>query len=291
MQIAISCPMGTLRGNDLEARLDRCVAAGWKMLRTDFYFQDRAAGWAEQERVVTAATARGIAVLPILAGPRNNDYVDTRDERKAFARWAGEAARRFEGRISRWQVGNEPNVINQPPAVYADLLKRTAARVRDAQPKATIVLAGLSPTPDGTLVRLPAVQYVRDLYAAGCKGVFDVLASHYYSKGLLPSAPDGWGGWPILLRIRGVMEENGDDAPVWITEFGVTTRGPGAAAEQAQVDILKDALRIRPRWLKRIFWYTAQDFGAQDTSEGGFGAYHLDGSAKPIVAYMKALAG
>lgn len=288
MALSISYPFSFLRGSDLELRLDRCVAAGWKALRTDFYFQDRADGWANQDRVVAACTARGIEVMPILNGPRTTDYADTRDERKAFARWSAEAARRFDGRVSTWLVGNEPNVMNQPAAVYADLLKRTAEQVRAVQPGARIVLAGLSPTPSYSTVRLPAVQYVRDLYTAGCKGVFDVLACHYYSKGLMPSAPDGWGGWAIMLEIRGVMEENGDRRPVWITEFGVPTRGPGAATEQMQVDILKDALRIRPKWLKRIFWFTAQDFGGDETNEGGFGAYRLDGTAKPVIAFMQA---
>lgn len=290
MTISISYPSAMLRGDDIGVRLDRCVAAGWRSMRTDFYFQDRANGWAEYDRLVAAAAARGIEVMPILAGPRSTDYVDTRDERKVFARWAGEAARRYDGRISTWLVGNEPNVINMPAAVYADQLKRSAEQIRAVQPGARIVLAGLSPTPDEATLRLPAVQYVRDLYAAGCRGVFDVMACHYYSKGLMPSAPDGWGGWPIMLRIREVMEQNNDRKPVWITEFGVPTRGPGAASEAIQISILKDALRIRPSWLRRIFWYTAQDFGTEETTEGGFGAYRLDGTAKPVVAFMQTLA-
>lgn len=290
MAISISYPSWMLRGNDIGARLDGCVAAGWRTMRTDFYFQLRSEGWAEYDRLVAAATARGLEVMPTLNGPRDPSYADTRDERQAFARWAGEAARRYEGRIATWLVGNEPNAMNQPAAVYADLLKRTAEQVRTVQRGARIVLAGLSPTPDDATLRLPAVQYARDLYAAGCRGVFDVMACHYYSKGLMPSAPDGWGGWPIMLRIREVMERNSDSGPVWITEFGVPTRGPAAASEALQIEILKDALRIQPKWLKRIFWHTAQDFGTDETNEGGFGAYRLDGSPKPVVAYMRTLA-
>ena len=161
--------------------------------------------------------------------------------------------------VRAWQIWNEPNIevfwSQQPFAPeYAALLRAGAAAVHDADPGATVVLAGLT---NASWVDLAAV------YDAGARGSFDVVAVHPYTH----RARD-------VLRVvrlaRREMRRNGDGAlPIWLTELSwpavgglpVEKYGFEVATEAQQAQRLRLALRLiaaRRTRLKigRVFWYT-----------------------------------
>jgi hypothetical protein len=162
--------------------------------------------------------------------------------------------------IRAWQIFNEPNHTGfwseRPYAPsYVAALRAAAAGIRGADAGATIVLAGLTNR---------SWLALRQLYGAGARGSFDVVALHPYTR----RAED-------VLRLvryaRRVMRAHGDAAlPIWITELswpaaeGRKRAGRGIGievsdAEQAQ--LLAQALRLlarahRRQDIERVLWYT-----------------------------------
>jgi hypothetical protein len=82
------------------------------------------------------------------------------------------------------------------------------------------------------------------------------------------------------------MSANGDSAkPVWITEMGCYTHGPGSVSEAWQAEYLRQArsfLATVP-FIERVYWYTLMDANNSGDPEKNYGLFHADGTPKPAV--------
>jgi hypothetical protein len=226
-----------------------------------------------------------------------------------FAQFAGAAAQKYGSKgIHFWEVWNEPNSVGfwAPAAdapAYTRLLKATSESIRAADPRAFILLGGLATlaTGDGSLsvadfLLSPGdspLQYV------------DALAVHPYTFPIPPSAMGPWSsprlpsdsGLPYLQDIlarAGVPRK-----PIWITEYGAPTDGPGvpwtAAAsssgapdhvsepEQAQIAIDSVTRASSESAVGSLFWYTDRDLPGtgEESTENHYGLRRADGSEKP----------
>lgn len=122
--------------------------------------------------------------------------------------------------IRSWQVWNEPNIPSfwasgPDPAEYAELLRTVGEWIHAVDPGAEVVAAGLPNSAHGA----SAPSFLRAMYKAGAKGSFDTLAVHPYS-----SDHDSVMGQ--VQGMRSVADDNGDRAPIWVTELGWPTDGP-----------------------------------------------------------------
>ena len=207
-----------------------------------------------------AATAeRGVAVLPVLFDPpafrssrpahgaRPGTYPPRSDA--ALGAFAAAAIARYGPSgsfwrehprlpavpIRAWQVWNEPSLpaywpMGPDPAAYARLLQVTARAIRRADPRATVVSAGIPQSRIG----VPFARYVDGLYRAGGRSAFDVLAIHAYAR-------DAGGVLAAVRSARRLMDAHGDHRPIWVTEVGWASAGPpsaftiGAQAQARQV--------------------------------------------------------
>jgi hypothetical protein len=112
----------------------------------------------------------------VFMAPPNN-YQD-------FADFCSTVATRYKGRIAAYQVWNEPNLKREwggkapDPAAYVELLKMCSAAIRQADPNAIIISAGLAPTTRSDNVAMPDTEFLRRMYAAGAKPYFDALGAH-----------------------------------------------------------------------------------------------------------------
>lgn len=124
--------------------------------------------------------------------------------------------------IEYFQVWNEPNLIwfwpSGPKASeYVEMLKAAAPVIRNAGGK--VVCGGMSSND---------YVFVEQMYAAGAKGHFDVMALHPYSCGESPENSWGYprldkGCFPAFQEVRKSMLAQGDDKPIFFTEFGWST--------------------------------------------------------------------
>jgi polysaccharide biosynthesis protein PslG len=227
---------------------------------------------------VAAAARQGMAVLPVVEGVppwvavRPHDPLSPPRDEAAVAAFFGALVGRYgpsgsfwaERRelprlpIRAWQVWNEPNHADfwteQPYAPsYVATLRGAATGIRAADPSATIVLAGLT---NRSWVAL------RELYAAGARGLFDAVAVH-------PFTAEPRNVLRLVRLARREMRAAGDGRlPIWITELSWpaakgkvkgTLKFRLTDADQARLlgEVLPLLARARQRQrIARVLWYT-----------------------------------
>ena len=102
--------------------------------------------------------------------------------------------------------------MNPPtPSTYAKLLTLSHAVIKQADPKAKVMFAGLLSHPNGAT----AWDFLNDVYKQpGARYAFDIMASNAYSSSVSRMLDD-------LSHIRQTMAANGQGPkPLWITEVG-----------------------------------------------------------------------
>lgn len=197
--------------------------------------------WVKYDHIVEAAQDAGIEILarldraPVWAtpgfDPRANPWMQAPPADNAeFSRFAGQLAARYRGKVRYYQVWNEPNLFGEwggrPPnaAEYLAMLRAVGGAIREADPEARIVLAGLAPTIETGPENLSDLLFLRQLYLLGAKGEFDVAASMSYGLWTGPRdvrIDDQRVNFPRAVLWREVMVAFGDaQTPVWATEYG-----------------------------------------------------------------------
>ena len=145
-----------------------------------------------------------------------------------FVNFAAAAAERYKGRITTWQVWNEPNIYPEwgeqavSPEAYTELLCRTYDALKAVDPNITVLSGALSPTVALTGRDLSDLIFLQRMYDAGAGACFDALAVQGYG---FFSGPTDRRLRPFTLNfsrpqyLRDAMVANGDAAKsVWITE-------------------------------------------------------------------------
>lgn len=177
--------------------------------------------------------------------------------------------------IRRWQVWNEPNFFYfaypVSPSRYAKLVTISSKAIKQVDPRAEVVLAGLfgEPTAKGKRGML-AVEFLDRVYATpGIKSRFEGVALH-------PYAVDAETLAEMTEEMRQVVLDNRDPrAALHITELGWGSQDnfDQVAFEQGirgQVKQLRDSYRFllenRHRLnVKSTYWFTWKDIqGACD---------------------------
>ena len=248
--------------------------AGFKWVKQLVSWQDvEGAGkgqydWTNLDRIVGQAEQHGLKLIvrvsqdpdrPFWAGnpPENADH---------FADFLTAMASRYQGRIQAYQVWNEPNLAREwggrrpDPAGYARLLKTAYSAIKGADPKATVITAGMAPTGTDTEIAMPDTAFYDKMYQAmkgNSDGYFDMLGVHAAGFAAPPEvSPDEaaadkpkYGGERFFAfrhveDVRKIMEKYGDkDKRVAVLEFGWTTdnrpdspyywHGAGAGIDEA----------------------------------------------------------
>ena len=262
--------------------------------------------WTMVDKTVDAVAAQGISILATLNSPPGwavvpgqQPIVGRPASAAAFGRFAGRVADHYRGKISAYEIWNEPNgaaffAPAPDPEGYVDLLKAAYPAIKTADHSATVVTGGLGAIIDYSTIAMDPVTFVSRMYAAGAKGFFDALSYHPYQYTMKFSAswhPDA----PLnqLAGIRQLMMANGDaDEKVWATEYGEPSSVVGEAAQAAFLDDMLSKWRNLP-YAGPVYVYTMRDRNSLSTAaEDTLGIHRSDGTAKPaeqvVVAHLAA---
>lgn len=263
--------------------------------------------WSKVDFIVKQAVSRNMAVVGVLnatpywGGQNGTGCIGcpgVAPDPTKFAAFAGLAADRYAGKVSAYEVWNEPNYIKSwlptpDPVAYTNVLKAVYTAIKGdpndpndgADPNALVVGGVLGSVAGFAGITYDTVDFVRKMYANGAKGYFDALSYHPYN--FKTKFSDGtysifkpWNKWsPLnqLLEIRQLMIDNQDQAlRIWATEFGLPTGGPNAVSEATQAAFISDFLN---KWSSMSFTgpafiYSLRDrLGAELTEQGSLGIF------------------
>lgn len=166
--------------------------------------------------------------------------------------------------VLAWEIDNEPDLHNavpprgakrdidpstfQTPQEYAEIVRVTAAAIRQAAPEATVLLGGMynARSPSGR-------RYLDTVLAEpGVMDAFDVLSLHCYSEDDSLNA---------IEQTIAVADAVAPDRPLWITEIGVTSQGSQRwQTEDWQARMLAGIYGAAAAGgVERVFWHTLSD--------------------------------
>lgn len=305
-QVGVNVSVEDADDAELAATFEAIAALGIGTVRQSFHFGP-AFDWAAADRIVNAAGAASLTLVPLLDGDPATQFAPP--DHAAYAAWAGEFAARYGDRLSAYIIWDEPNLAghwgNAPanPNDYAALLSAAAAAIRAADPDAVIVAAPLAPTTETGPDNLSEALFLRALYEAGAAEAFDVVALKPYG---FDSGPDDRRVADDLLNfsrpilIRELMDDLGDPSTaIWAGNWGWNSLPPGwsgapsiwgqtTAEEQAArtVAALERARREWP-WLGTMFLENWQPDAPADDPRWGFSIAGRP-AADALAAYLAA---
>ena len=231
-----------VEGAKIEAMLRMISEAGFVWLRQEFPWEDLETDgrgqfdWAKYDRIVELTAAHGLRLLVRLSNPPAWSRADPAagdlappDDFQDFVNYAVAVAERYRGRITHYQVWNEPNIYPEwgnsfvEPARYTELLCRTYAALKRVDRDIVVVNAAIAPTVslDG-YYGFSDLIFLQEIYDSGGGDCFDVLSAQGY--GLFSGPTDR------RLRAtsvnaarhtyyRDIMVRNGDaHKPIWLSE-------------------------------------------------------------------------
>lgn len=252
--------------------------------------------WTVADRLVREVASAGVTPVPFIFGTpewaaRRDGFAcdgtdcmpfapTTSETRAELAEFAAAAVRRYGPGgtfwehnigipyrpIGVWQLWNEPNLdaFYEPyvsPSRYAELVRVTAEGIRREDPRAEIVLAGLSGNRT-TTTHWSTYEYLEAFYdVEGVEESFDGIAVHPYA-----SRTRG-----VIQRISSAMAiaaGHDSDVELWVTEIGWASGGPKdwslVKTPRLQAQLLRRSFRRLIRrageWeLRGIYWYAWRD--------------------------------
>jgi hypothetical protein len=205
----------------LDGEMELLAAAGFRWVRMDL-------GWAgiERERGVYDFSAfdrlvghlekhrlKALFILDYSNRLYEKDSsVHTEEGRRAFARWAAAAAKRYQGRGYLWELWNEPNISFWKPkpdaAAYSALARATSAAIREAAPGEAMI----GPATSGF-----DFPFIEACFKQGVLDGWDAVSVHPYRQNEPETAV------PEYARLRQMIRsyhQTGREIPVISGEWG-----------------------------------------------------------------------
>jgi len=247
--------------------------------------------WDKYDYIVNKALSHGIQILGMIvqysatcpvwarvSGSSGNYLIDP----TAYVDLAGEIANRYDGDITYYELGNEPNATvfwgNLTPSAsdyVNDYVKPTYTAIKTANANNVVVTGGIT---------LGGVNYATYMFDAGLSGYYDLFGTHPYNEGGAPT-------FSYVDEIQAVMSSYGDgDKKQMLTEVGWSTyTGTYGVSDATQADYLEQLYQLTATtdsetYRPVVFWYDFKDDGTDpDEHEHNFGVVEYD--LTPKLAY------
>lgn len=146
--------------------------------------------WQTPDRIMDQIDAHGLKVIvrlgsqPAWASSTPLPGISPPDNLQDFYDYVFAVASRYRGRVEAYQIWNEPNLAREwgsrppDPAGYVELLRAGYRAVKNADPGAIVISAGLAPTTRHDSEAMPDIYFIQAMYDAGAAAYFDALGVH-----------------------------------------------------------------------------------------------------------------
>lgn len=253
--------------------------------------------WAKVDALVNAAYSRNMGILGVLnstpawaVAPGQPAPASPPVSTAEYAQFVGAVAKRYAGKISAYEIWNEPNAStfwypSPDPAAYTRLLQAAYPAIKAADPNATVIGGVVGWVTDYPNRAISPAKFVQGMYDAGAQGYFDALSYHPYQY----QVPFGQGrpygaASPInqLDLIHQEMVAAGDGTKlIWATEYGEPT---SVVSEATQASFISNFLNTWSSfsYTGPSFIYTTRDRNTGSTNaQDTFGVLRTDWTRKP----------
>jgi polysaccharide biosynthesis protein PslG len=260
--------------------------------------------WQVPDFVVRAAGYYGLDLIvrldqpPGWALPSDGATAALPFDLHAYLEFIETVARRYRGHVRAYIIWNEPNLAVEwgappDPEAYAYLLQRAYAAIKQADPAALVVSAGLAPTNEQSKRALDDCIFLGRMLQAGALPFLDALGTHPYGFAYPPDDPEGeHDGLNMnrLLDLQAILAVHGAPfTPIWATETGWTTSALGeeswlAVTPQQQADYLVRAWEMAGSTFPTLELFTVWNLSTglpQDDEKAGYSLLEQDGTPKP----------
>ncbi|MFC5531242.1 sugar-binding protein [Cohnella yongneupensis] len=227
--------------------------------------------WKLYDQIVAANKKEGLQMIGLLAysatwastspvGAEMPEHYAPRSVSE-YADFVYKTVSRYKNDVHAWEIWNEPNLDGffrptHDAEAYVELLKAGYLAAKRADPKATVVMSGLSGTGGG---------YLDEMIALGAAKYTDAVVIHPYQAG------DPEAGDSFVHDIAGVQAKM-PGKPIWLTEWGWRTDEQGAdkqAVYTVKGYLLAKAMNVQKNALYSFNVATDTQFGLADSSIGG----------------------
>jgi len=273
---------------NLEAILQKMQDAGIKWGRQDFTWRriEKEKGkyeFADYDRLVELCRQYGLLLFGNLAYAPDFHDPRTAEGVRAYCDFARATVAHFKGRISHWQIWNEPNggFWKGTPQQYATLLAAAGKAIHQADPNALVLGLNMA------FCDVLWAEKILELVPYDC---FDIACFHPYRVPSAPEEPFDWweldqyvkswhsrdltGEYPLVrmsfleqtAELQKVMAKFGKPKPIWITEICWNTQiHPYGVPELRQADMAVrfHVLAIASGKVEKVFWWTLRDTGTR----------------------------
>lgn len=279
-----------------EKEIDMIAEAGFRFIRMDFVWGrvERNKGeydFSGYERLVESLAQRRIRALFILDyGNRHYDEGQsprTEEGRKAFAKFAATAAKRFAGKGILWEIWNEPNLDQfwkpqASPEDYYALALAVCEAMREANPECTIVAPATSGIP---------FDFLEKFFQTGVLRWLDGVTVHPYRGKEPETATSEYIKLRELIDRYAPAEKKG--LPILSGEWGYSTlhfrQDPKRAEKQGEY-LARQFLVNLMNEVRLSIWYDWHDDGPDPNEyEHNFGTVTRTYELKPAYLAAKTL--
>ncbi len=170
----------------------------------------------------------------------------------AFARYATEALKHYDGQIKWLDVWNEYNgsfckgkASEDRPRYYTEMLRTAHQRIKSDRPDVTVIGAAC------VLIPLP---YLEKLFKNEALRHMDAVAVHPYR-----SAPEGVERELAELKELIRTYNKGADKAIWCTEYGYGVHNAGNRANIARY-LVRTSVLMSSQGVERMYWYLFADY-------------------------------
>ena len=248
------------------------------------------------DQAINKAAASGVKlVVTVYTAPKWASGTTNRESPPLnpadYADFMSYVANRYRDKVDAWEIWNEQNEARfwstgPNPGEYARLLQAAYPAVKAGDPNATVVYGG---------TYLNDYAFLEGAYAEvpNLGDYFDVMGTHPYNgvtpPGVVSLRSDGrieeW-SFAGYRELRNVMLANGDDKPIWFTEFGwATFDNQWGVTEAVQAAFLTQAFQCAEQdpYVQVGIWYALRNhpYGADgQNSEYQYGLTRTDFTPK-----------